>query len=114
MFAFIIIGTLIFAIWYFASGEAENDKKRQEEQQKRFKEKEAELLIAKVKAGKQLTEDDYLPYEVKKMKEKQEAKEETKKIIKGAVVGGIVAGDAGAVVGATIAKNKIDKEKMKQ
>ena len=27
MFAFIIIGTLIFAIWYFASGEAENDKK---------------------------------------------------------------------------------------
>jgi len=102
MFIIVIVGIIL----YYGSGQAAKDEKRQREE---LAKAQAELWIAKAKAGQKITDDDCTPYEVKKMQEK----EETKKIIKGAVVGSVIAGDAGAVVGATIAKNKIDNEKKK-
>lgn len=79
------------------------------DQNKRLAEAQANLLIAKAKAGQKITDDDFVT--TRSAKEKAQRKAETKEIVKGAVIGGVVAGDVGAVVGAIAAKNKIDNKK---
>ena len=91
-------------IHYQVTGELTEREKREAEEKARL---QAEMLIATVKSGGDVskTVDKLSGYD--KMKQKQE----TKEIVKGAVTGAIIGGDAGAVVGAVVAKNKIDNQK---
>ena len=71
---------------------------------------QSNAMLAKVRAGHQLTDDDTKTV----FEKKAEEKERTKAIIKGAVVGSVVAGDVGAIVGAAVAKDKLDNKENKK
>ena len=100
----------LFAVIGFVIGfiiTMSNRTEYQIQQEKDLAESTAQLIIAKAIARERIDLDDTPSARVASQKE------ETKQIVKGAVIGSIVAGDAGAVVGATIAKNKIDRTKIR-